>query len=517
MVIFITVLLYCFNFLILMSQLAKVEKLAPELQAAGLLCCIIDHGHPYFEELSKHGISAVLHRPLNSQAETSFEPLQNEKLEKAEETVEKLEALPETAAFFGSSDSEAEIPKDGEKAIELPIGPIRGAAPKRSGRPPLPMPQKVASEARLEVEPEESEASSEAQEDSERKPGQSTAGRSRCILSESESSSEPSSDPAVTAQPRQRDQRSPLPRLRRKALRSPRDSKSGRSRSQKRLPSEKPLVPFPFSAKGQPRSKRRAEPPKHKELSHGEQFEPEERHWEHLRARSGRRREHEVKEDKQREQRERELREREQRERELREREERERELREREQRERELREREQRERELREREKRERELQQIREREKREKELQERREREKREKELQEQREREKRERELQQIREREKREKELQELREREKREKELQELREREKREKELQEQRERERREKEMKDQQEREQKARELQASQKDGDGRAEEAKIQTAADPKLPQIGRADRAATAFKEASRVAATRTVPTCSNPG
>ena len=250
-------------------QTSKVEKLAPELRAAGLVCCIIDHRHPHFEKLSKDGISAVLHRPVDeaplpdSSVAKSKVPVQAEvfgaknspevkdppKREQSEEReVRNAEALPETAAFFGSSDSDSE---DDAKPASPEQPPIRGAAPKSSVVPlSRPKVAKHTTEARCVVEPdkdseeEEDEESSEEDEEEEApqkedqktapksqqaSPKQSTARKSRCILSEDESSdvsddrssprpAENAKDSAskVTSSVRFGRRRSPLPRLRQK-------------------------------------------------------------------------------------------------------------------------------------------------------------------------------------------------------------------------------------------------------------------------------------------------------------
>ena len=251
-----------------------MEKLAPELRAAGLVCCIIDHRHPHFEKLSKdgNGISAVLHRPVDEQpppdgsvaeskapfqtevfgAKNSPEVKDGPKLEKSEEgEVRNAEAIPETAAFFGSSDSDSEgDAKPASPPDEKP--PIRGAAPKSSARLPASRPkvEKHTTEARCAVEPdkdseeEEDEESSEEDEEEEAPqkedqmkapksqqgvPKQSTARKSRCILSEDESSDvsddKSSPRPAENAKDsaskapssvRFRRRRSHLPRLRQK-------------------------------------------------------------------------------------------------------------------------------------------------------------------------------------------------------------------------------------------------------------------------------------------------------------
>ena len=245
-----------------------MEKLAPELRAAGLVCCIIDHRHPHFEKLSKDGISAVLHRPVDeaplpdSSVAKSKVPVQAEvfgaknspevkdppKREQSEEReVRNAEALPETAAFFGSSDSDSE---DDAKPASPEQPPIRGAAPKSSVVPlSRPKVAKHTTEARCVVEPdkdseEEDEESSEEDEEEEApqkedqktapksqqaSPKQSTARKSRCILSEDESSdvsddrssprpAENAKDSAskVTSSVRFGRRRSPLPRLRQK-------------------------------------------------------------------------------------------------------------------------------------------------------------------------------------------------------------------------------------------------------------------------------------------------------------
>lgn len=250
-----------------------MEKLAPELRAAGLVCCIIDHRHPHFEKLSKDGISAVLHRPVDEApplplpgsvakskvqvqavfgAKNSPEVKDPPKREQSEEReVRNAEALPETAAFFGSSDSDSEDDAKPASPSRDEQPPIRGAAPKSSVVPLSSRPKvaKHTTEARCVVEPdkdseEEDEESSEEDEEEEapqkedqkkapksqqESPKQSTAKKSRCILSEDESSdvsddrssprpAENAKDSAskVTSSVRFGRRRSPLPRLRQK-------------------------------------------------------------------------------------------------------------------------------------------------------------------------------------------------------------------------------------------------------------------------------------------------------------
>ncbi|CAK9115727.1 unnamed protein product, partial [Durusdinium trenchii] len=219
----------------------EVEKLTPELQAAGLLCCVIGQQHPYFEQLSRHNISALLHKPLvnsngpvgpvtgkgdnfdvvHAGAGAADKPMLP--VPATQPDIVKPDPVPETAAFCGSDESSPEDEEEdgSQQAQEAPQEEPEEEEPDSSAEveetseedegSPEGEAEKGSNEEEKQIEPSHESDSPGEPSETER---QETAGRPRKLPRTLNSSQFVEVKPAKHKTSLGQARRSPLPRLR---------------------------------------------------------------------------------------------------------------------------------------------------------------------------------------------------------------------------------------------------------------------------------------------------------------